>query len=393
MEKSERLRILGILTEHVINGTTTDAGGIMRAPMSDFTSPEIFAQEREVFFRNAPLLMGLSSELPEPNSYWSDNAMGIPILMVRDGEGQFRAFANVCRHRGSQVVPEGRGTKDRFTCPFHAWTYRNDGSLLAVNKSRHFGDVSGMDLPLIELPSAEMYGTLWVRPSPGEPVDEIECLGGLQDDLAHWNLAENPYVGSQVIDARMNWKLGIDFYGEVYHLNVLHEKTIGDELQGNLQTCDIFEKNLRMVSANQKYGLMRFLVPDQSRWPYRQITSTVYFFYPNVIMMVESYGVDLLRIFPLDDSPLSSRTIHTWYIQPKIQQHFIDSGVSYDERFGRFRDVVEQEDYAVGANIQKNAECGIQTEIVLGRNELALQHFHNAHRLGVGRELLPVEST
>lgn len=145
-----------------------------------------------------------------------------------------------------------------------------------------------------------------------------------------------------------------------------------------------------MVSANQKFNLMRLLMPDQNRWPYRQVTSTVYFFYPNVILMVESYGVDLLRIFPLADSPSSSRTIHTWYIQPKIQKYFVDSGTSYDERFGRFRESVEQEDYVMGAEIQKNAESGIQSEIVLGRNELALQHFHNAHRLGVGRDLLHV---
>lgn len=65
LEKSERLRILNVLSEHVINDTTTGAGGVMGAPMSDFTSAEIYAQEPDVFFRNTPLLMGLSSELPE----------------------------------------------------------------------------------------------------------------------------------------------------------------------------------------------------------------------------------------------------------------------------------------------------------------------------------------
>ena len=44
----------------------------------------------------------------------------------------------------------------------------------------------------------------------------------------------------------------------------------------------------------------------------------------------------------------------------------------------------------MAVEIQVNAELGIQSEIVLGRNEGALQHFHNAHRLAVGRDLLPV---
>ncbi len=373
------------------SGTTADAGGIMRLPMSDYTCPILLAQEQDTFFRKAPLLMGLSSQLPKPNTYWSDNATGAPILMVRDGEGRFRAYANVCRHRGSLVVPEGRGSRSRFTCPFHAWTYGIDGRLLAVNKNRHFGNVSGMGLTLIELPSAELYGTLWVRPSPGDPLDEDECLAGLQNDLDSWKLSERPHAGQQVIDARMNWKLGIDSYGEIYHLNVLHPDTAAREVHGNVQTFDRFERNLRMVFANRKIDLVRFSMPIQKLWPYKQITSTIYFFYPNVIMMVDTFGVDLMRIFPLGGSPSKSRTIHTWYIDPGVQKHFEEQGMSYEDRLIRFREVVEKQDYAMLEEVQLNAECGIQSEVVFGRNEAALQHFHSVYRSEMGREPLQVE--
>ncbi len=391
MDKSERLRVLNTLTERLANGTTADAGGIMRVPMSDFTSSQLFAQEQEVFFRNTPLCMGLSSDLPEPSTYWSDNATGIPILMVRDGEGNFRAYANACRHRGSKVVPEGRGSRSRFACPFHAWTYGLDGKLLKVYKEGHFGNVSNRNLGLIALPSAELHGTLWVRPTCGDPIDEDECLSGLQDDLAHWNLSDHPVVGKQVIDTRMNWKLVVDSYGEIYHLNVLHAKTAAKEALGNLQTLDTFDKNLRMVVANQKLNLVRLFMPRMDVWPYRQITSTMYFFYPNVIMLVDTFGVDLLRVFPLEDSPTKSRTIHSWYIHPNVQKHFKTHGMSYEDRLRTFRDAVAKEDYAMGEDVQLNADVGIPSEIFLGRNEGALQHFHNAHRSGIGRDLLPVE--
>ena len=391
MDKSERLRVLKALTEHIAKGTTADAGGIMRVPMSDFTCPQLFAQEQDVFFRNTPLCMGLSSDLPEPNTYWSDNAAGIPILMVRDGGGTFRAYANVCRHRGSKVVLEGRGSRTRFTCPFHAWTYGVDGRLLSVYQDRQFGNVSNRNLRLITLPAAEIHGTLWVRPTQGGPIDENECLNGLQDDLAHWNLSEHPVAGTQVIDARMNWKLAIDSYGEIYHLNILHPKTAAKEALGNLQTIDAFNNNLRMVVANQKFNLMRLVMPSMGLWPYRQITSTTYFLYPNAIMLVDTFGVDLLRIFPLEDSPAKSRTIHTWYIHPNVQRHFKTHGMSYEDRLRTFRDAVAKEDYAMGEDVQLNADTGTQSEILLGRNEGALQHFHNAHRSGIGRDLLPVE--
>ncbi len=391
MDKSERLRVLNTLSERIANGTTADAGGIMRVPMSDFTCPQLLAQEQDVFFRTTPLFMGLSSDLPGPNTYWSDNATGIPILMVRDGEGAFRAYANVCRHRGSKVVPEGRGSKTRFTCPFHAWTYGVDGSLLSVYKDGHFGNLSNEDLPLITLPSAEIHGTLWVRPTQGDPIDENECLGGLQDDLAHWNISEHPVAGTQVIDARMNWKLAIDSYGEIYHLNILHTKTAAKEAVGNLQVIDTFNNNLRMVVANQKFKLMRLFMPNMSIWPYRQITETTYFFHPNVLMLVDTFGVDLVRIFPLEDSPAKSRTIYTWYIHPNVQQHFKTHGMSYEDRLRAFRDAVAKEDYVMGEDVQLNADIGIQSEILLGRNEGALQHFHNVRRSRIGRDLLPVE--
>ena len=391
MKKSEQLRVINSLGEHIASGSTTDAGGIMRAPMSDFTDPQLLSREQAAFFRDAPLCMGLSSELPKPNTYWSDNATGIPILMVRDGQGHFRAFANVCRHRGSLVVEEGRGAKSRFTCPFHAWTYANNGDLIAVNKSSQFGDVSGLDLSLLELPSAELYGTLWVRPIQGDPIIEEECLGGLQDDFGNWNLPDHPYIGMQIIDARMNWKLVIDSYGEIYHLNVLHKETIGDAVIGNVQTLAKFGRNLRMIVANQKFNLLRMLLPFPERWPYKQVTQTVYFLYPNVIMMIDSFGVDFLRIFPLNDSPSHSRTIHTWYIDPKVQKQFEEQGLSHEDKLKLFRESVEQEDYVMGADIQRNAEREIQKDIVFGRNEESLQHFHNVFRSALGRELLQVE--
>lgn len=391
MDKSERLRILDALAEHIANDTTADAGGIMRVPMSDFTCPQLLAQEQDVFFRNTPLLMGLSSDLPQPGTYWSDSASGIPILMVRDGEGRFRAYANVCRHRGSRVVPEGRGSGDRFTCPFHAWTYGIDGSLLAVNRSGHFGSVSSGNLSLVALPSAELYGTLWVRPTEGDPIEEDECLAGLQDDLVHWELSDHPYAGTQVIDARINWKLAIDSFGEVYHIDVLHAKTVATEMLGNLQTFDSFGKNLRMVGANQSLNLMRMLIPNAGRWPYKQITSSMYFFYPNVVLVVGAWGIDLFRMFPLEGSPSKSRTVHTLYVDPKVQKHFTDPAMSYETRLKTFMHVVEEEDYAILEDVQANAERGIPSEIVLGRNEAALQHIRNAHRSGLGRDLLPVE--
>ena len=66
--------------------------------------------------------------------------------------------------------------------------------------------------------------------------------------------------------------------------------------------------------------------------------------------------------------------------------------MSYEDRNRIFMGIVENEDYVMAKTMQVNAERGIQSEIVLGRNEPALQHIRNAHRLSLGRDLLPVEA-
>ena len=173
--------------------------------------------------------------------------------MIRDSEGTFRAFGNTCRHRGAQVVPDGRGEGERFPCPFHAWTYNTKGELIAVNRERNFGSVCKAEHSLVELPSAEKYGTLWVQPSLGGPIDVDECLGGLQDDMKHWKLEKHLYGETQNLDAAINWKLAIDTFGENYHFDVLHRDSLAQSLKGNLQTHDVYGLNYRMLFATQSF--------------------------------------------------------------------------------------------------------------------------------------------
>ena len=224
MRDEERRRLIGILKDGLENGGPVQGEGIVRSPLSDFSSPELLAEERNIFFRQTPLFMGLSADLPEEGSYWADSETGLPILMTRDGEGRFRAFANTCRHRGAQVVPDGRGNRLRFSCPFHGWTYANSGNLIAVTKADRFGEIDKNEYGLIELPAAERYNMLWVKPTPGGEIDVDDCLGGLRDDMVHWKLDVPTYGTSQVLHAKINWKLAIDTFGENYHFDVLHRK-------------------------------------------------------------------------------------------------------------------------------------------------------------------------
>ena len=391
MPNTEQQRLLGILKHGIETGSTADAGGIVRSPVSDFTCRALLAQEQRVFFRQTPLLMGLSSDLPKAGSYWADSETDLPILMTRGDDGHFRAFANVCRHRGTQVVADGRGEGARFSCPYHAWTYGNTGELLAVNRESSFGVIDKAGRGLVELPSAEYAGMLWVKPTSGGEIDVAQQLGGLVDDMTQWNLPQHTYGASQLIRANINWKLAIDTFGENYHFDVLHRNTLTPEYHGNLQTHDVFGLNYRMVFARRRFMDIIDEVGESDQWPFRRMTLSVYFIYPNVILLVDPVSVDVLRIFPDDDDPGKSRTVHSYYVPPHARQYFEENPDGYAERFAGFNQIVEQEDYWVAASVQANAASGVQTHIIFGRNEPGLHHYHNAHRRGLNRPLLELE--
>ena len=392
MRLEERQRLLGILKQ----GFDKDGGeihgdGIVRSPLEDFTCPKLLAEERRTFFRETPLFMGLSCDLPKPGSYWADSETGLPILMTRDEQGAFHAFANTCRHRGAQVVPDGRGERLRFSCPFHAWTYNSQGNLIAINREQRFGAVDKKGFGLIELPAAERHGMLWVRPIPGGDIDVDAMLDGLEDDMEHWDLAAHSYGASQTIHADVNWKLAVDTFGENYHFDVLHRKTLANDIRGNLQTHDTFGANYRMVFALiQRFEEVGETTPNLNEWPFRSMTLSVYFVYPNTIFLVDPGAVDVVRIFPEGDNPGRSRTAHSFYVTEKARPHF--AGHRFEERFDGFNAVVQNEDYAMAASTQRSAEAGIQSHVLFGRNEPALLHYHNAHRAGLGRPLLEVEA-
>ena len=396
MRPEERHRLLGILKHGLANGGAVHGEGIVRSPLEDFTCPDLLAEEQRVFFRETPLFMGLSGDLPDNGSYWADSQTGSAILMTRDDTGRFRAFANSCRHRGTQVVADGRGARTRFPCPFHAWTYSSGGDLIAVNRADRFGPVDKARHGLVELPSAERHGMLWVRPTPGDPIDVDACLGDLADDMAHWNLPEQVYAGSQVLEGRMNWKLAIDTFGENYHFDVLHRETLASDIKGNLQTHDTFGPNYRMVFASIP-GFTEVdtdTLPVQD-WPFRRLTLSVYFVYPNTIFLVVPEAIDVIRIFPDRDDPGRSRTAHSMYVSPERKAELDDPAlpeVTVEERFVGFNAVVLEEDYRAAESTQRTANAGVVRHILFGRNEPALPHYHNAHRRGLGRPLLEAES-
>lgn len=300
MKHSEQVRIIEGLMKHLDEDTNVDAGRQMEVPVSTYLDPERGAKEWQMFFKDYPHLMGMSADLPQNGSFFTSDDLGKPILCTRDKEGKFHAFLNVCSHRGTVVETEARGKKNVFTCPFHAWAYAPNGDLVAVPKEEHFGTIDKACHSLVALPSEERHGMLWVHPDPEGSIDLDSLLGTeLNAELSSWEFDKISYQSDTTYDHAMNWKLAIDTFGETYHFTSLHKDTLAQDFYGNCQMYDVFERNHRMNLCMKSIDDMRDM--PKENWHVLMGALPVYYFFPNIQLILTMAGPVLVRVYPRGD--------------------------------------------------------------------------------------------
>ncbi len=191
-------------------------------PGEYFASDEIFRLERERIFRRSWLLAGHVSQLASAGSFFLFEFDRESVLVVRDAEGEIRAFHNLCRHRGTRLCGDPSGELGRaIQCPYHAWTYGLDGALRGAPNMTEVPGFDKEDYPLLPVALANWQGFLFVNLSSA-PVPFAEALPGLVGKFAEWRLAELRSVHRTVYEVEANWKLFFHNYSECYHCPGVH---------------------------------------------------------------------------------------------------------------------------------------------------------------------------
>jgi anthranilate 1,2-dioxygenase large subunit len=110
-----------------------------------YTDRRIYDLEQQRIFRGRSWnYVALDAELPKPGDYIRSYIGDTPIIVVRDEQGQVRAFENRCAHRGAEFCKTYRGSTKQFICPYHQWTYDLSGALVSVPFRRGVKGVGGM---------------------------------------------------------------------------------------------------------------------------------------------------------------------------------------------------------------------------------------------------------
>jgi phenylpropionate dioxygenase-like ring-hydroxylating dioxygenase large terminal subunit len=326
----------------------------------------------DLIFRRVPLMLALSCELPEPGNYKAMDAVGLPVLIVRDKAGEARAFLNVCAHRGAPVAADGHGSCSRFTCKYHSWTYGLDGKLLAVSDRHKFGDIDKSTRSLTALPCAERAGMIFVVLTPGAEIDIDGFTQGMLDDFEEAGLAGWSFLGSREIEGA-NWKITFDGYLEGYHFAALHPQTIHPRTPSNVTHYENFGPHIRIGFPQVGIGKLREV--PRGEWGRQENNGFdfVRILFPNVSAFLAPEIAQIAQLFP-GPTPDRNRTV-LLYVRKDPPKDEADRA-QIEQMITFLRDVTYQEDYVIGLEVQKGLASGAHDSIVLGRNERGNQFFH-----------------
>jgi Rieske 2Fe-2S family protein len=200
-------------------------GASRTLPSQAYTDPAVFAWERRHFFAGSWTCQGRLDALRGNGtggvSYRAVTAGDIGVLLTFDGE-RVRGFANVCRHRGHELLPEGgAASRAAVICPYHGWSYRLDGSLAAGPATRRLAGFDPAGPGLVELPVALWHGWVFVN-ATGDAPPFVDYLGAMAGIVEPYHPERLRLGARHEYDVAANWKVIVENYHECYHCPLIH---------------------------------------------------------------------------------------------------------------------------------------------------------------------------
>lgn len=256
-----------ILSREAIEGLRRpDLDEARGLPSSIYRDPEFFDLEQRKLFAGTWIGIAFDSDVPEPGDARPVSVLSLPLIIVRGRDRKVRVFHNVCRHRATAILDKPCSGLARFQCPYHAWTYDLDGSLLATpywdgtakSKNR---PVDPRHNSLVEVRSEVWNRTLFVN-IDGQAAPMERHVAPLADQIgavAFDRLVPGPRV---TMEFNANWKLVFENW-EVYHHVWVHTglfDRMSDEVDmetGEPYTEALAEGNVMVLRARENRPVKR----------------------------------------------------------------------------------------------------------------------------------------
>ena len=343
-----------------------------RVAVDRYTDPSELKREQLALFRRQPVIVAHVSELNKPRDFVTEDVGDVPLVILRDDEGEIRVFVNACRHRGARLLEGAEGScKRTITCRYHAWSYSLNGSLVHVPNEEVFGGLDRSALGLHSIPHEVRHGFVWaIIDGEGAPPDMAIALGPvLDDDFGAFELAGHETARKLTTIRRANWKLVMDVFAEGYHLKSLHRQSLARFF---LETTilDDCSPHVRQVGARKT-----LLETSEETADLRRDTTVFYNVFPNAVLVFHPLWVSQISLFPMGVDQV--RVVHRMLAprEPSDEETKARLEKSFEHIHGQ---VFENEDLSIAESIQSTLASGANEHVLVGGLEEGMRLFHQA---------------
>jgi phenylpropionate dioxygenase-like ring-hydroxylating dioxygenase large terminal subunit len=368
--------------DHLRHETTDEVDGLLPFGPEQYRDPAIAKIERDQVFGRVPSIVCHGSELPKPNDFITLQMPRNKVIVVRQKDGSVKAFVNLCRHRGALLEEQEKGRCRLFSCGYHRWSYDTDGSLRAVTRDNTFGEIDRSEHGLIELPTEERHGFVWMVDEASAEIDVASWLGPEVDAmLAGYRLQDLLAFRSEGFDEPANWKLMQDAFTDNYHIQYAHPNTAGKHVHTNVQVVEDFGRHARMLSPRKKID--RWLEEDPGDRDLGRYVIDGHFLLPNSTLLRQPDDhFELLTFRPHPTDPGRSR-MEMRLLVPTVEASGMERGkweAAWEKNWKILLAVLHEEDFPLLRSAQTGLVSANAGGMLLGRNEVVNQIFHRELR-------------
>ena len=358
--------------EEISQGVDSDPFNSWSIHSRCYVDPKFLQLDREQIFHRSWQFLCHESKLRESGSYVTDDIQGQSVFAMRDNNGELKAFYNVCKHRGHELL-FGEGRKSLIVCPYHAWCYNLDGSLKAARRSEHLKNFNMSEIHLDPV-RVEVFCHLVFVNLDGDATPLLEQSGDLASEVMSYapDLPNLKFAHRLTYNINANWKSVVDNFLECYHCPVAHQDfcTLVDMDTYKVKTHGIYSSHMAKagISSNNAYGVENATVTDHAVW----------FLWPNTTLMrYPGRGNFMIwRFFPT--GPETTYEEFDFYFETDTPNDDEMEAIKFID------DVLQPEDIGLVESVQR----GMQTPAFnqgrflvdpdeSGMSEHAVHHFHS----------------
>jgi choline monooxygenase len=336
-----------------------------------YTDPKFLQIEREQIFHRSWQFLCHEEKLREPGSYVTLSVEGQPVVAMRNREGDLKAFFNVCKHRGHELL-SGEGKTRRITCPYHAWTYDLNGSLVVAPRSEHIENFNQKEICLDKVQIEVFCHLVFVNLDP-DAAPLAQQSGELADELMQFapDLANLTFATRLTYKIKANWKAVVDNFLECYHCPVAHKgfSSMIDMDTYKVKTHGIYSSHMAKahIGENSAYDIADATVTDHAVW----------FLWPNLTLMRYPGRGNFMvwRFYPLSETET--------YEEFDFFLETSEPNESEKEALAFINDVLQVEDINLVESVQRgmgtpafNSGRYMVDPEGSGMSEHAVHHFH-----------------